>query len=170
LTVASNVLTFGQLGRFYVTYYATSTTDTVSALTLGAGVAFVNNGNYSGLVEGGTGTASTIEAFWMDVSSLTGATVTFNNTVVGGLTWDLVVSQVPGALALDVSKEDKILDDRVQILERKLAKFAAFFEDRRDMLVEDYVEQKEPGVMPSSTVCPMPIGTPVLSRTIRNWM
>jgi len=172
MTAASNVITFKQLGRYNVNYVATSTTVTVGGLTFGAGVTAVNAGGAVGTGGvAGSGTASTSILLIVDVISLTAATITYNNTVVGGLLWDLFVQQVPSGLSLvDVSQEDKILDDRIQILERKLAKFAAFFEDRRDMLVEDYVEQKEPGVVPSSTVYSMPIGTPVLSRTVRNWM
>jgi len=129
MTVASNVITFATLGRYNVLLVNVDTTTTTSgAPTLGAGVTYVVQTNYA--TYGVSGDASNRFAmyFVVDVISGTAATITMNNTVVAGLTWDLYVSQIPGSLALVKSEEDEVLASRIEKLEGKLARFASFFE------------------------------------------
>jgi len=123
LTVASNVITFSTPGRFFVVYTATATTSTIAPPTYGAGVTqAILAGRYSaaGGVFSGQGTADITMSFFVDVNSTVAATLTWSAVIVGGLLWDLVVSQVPGALALKLSPVD-LLEQRYAALAAKWA-------------------------------------------------
>lgn len=100
-TVAGSVVTFNSAGEYLLLYTAQSTTDTVADLVLGGGGAFV--ATYGGI--GGSagqnisGSATALLTMSTLITAVIGTTVTFANTVVGGSTSELFISQVPAAQA-----------------------------------------------------------------------
>jgi hypothetical protein len=95
VTVAGEVVTFNQAGRFLVDYAVTGTTATqTGAPTISASGSFVTTfGNASsGQEEAGSGTANMIQN--MLLNAVVGTTLTFNNTIVAGTFADLMITQV----------------------------------------------------------------------------
>lgn len=130
IIVASNVITFNQVGQFFVAYSATSTTYTNGNPVLSGCAYFVPTSSVytaNSLFSAGNASAAYTCSFFLSVS-VVGATYTMNQTIVGGLLWDIVISQVSSGLQLVKSEEDLVLEDRISLLEGRLAKFTSFFE------------------------------------------
>jgi len=112
MSVASNVVTFNTLGRYTMTYLATSTTVTNTGnWAFGAGITGVATTGSTlaagtGVFIAGNAAATFSTQFNFDVISLTAATVTAGLTIVSGLLWDLIISQVPSGLAVKPSLVD----------------------------------------------------------------
>jgi len=96
-TVAGEVVTFNQAGRYLVAYAATATTSvTVTSVpAVSAGSSFL-----SLLTLGAAGVVSsewpaTTEVQFGIATMLAGGTITWDNTIVLGLAADLVIAQIP---------------------------------------------------------------------------
>jgi len=166
MSVTGNQITINTLGRYNVNYLNTSTTCTfISGFTTNTGCAKVTPVTGStlsasaGIFTAGSGTAATSNIVLLDVTTVP-ATFTMSMTYVGGLLWDLFVTQVPGALTLNKriseirSEEHRLLADRLGRLENLLSLSSVYV---RDCYAD---ERKETDV---ST--PLPSVNPVLVRS-----
>jgi len=97
VTLAGNVMTFNQAGRYVVTTLIAGTTVTVVANVLaGAGNALVNSfWTNTGSIQTGSGNAAVTQS--TTVQAVVGGTLTWNNTVVLGTTSETVIAQIPAA-------------------------------------------------------------------------
>lgn len=134
---SGQILTFLQLGRYYMNYVSGSTSSTFVSNTLGAGISPVTN--VGGVISTsawltGTGTNQSGYCQWFDVTSLTGATITFVNTVVTGTFWDLIVCQVPTGFG--ESHESK-QNSEIDILKKDVA-------DLRSLISQLTISTSEP--------------------------
>jgi len=93
---ANNVVTFAVSGRYLVQYNATSTTDTQSsppAVSASGSLVTTFGLGGTGLFVAGSGTAAFSQTVVLD--AVVGTTLTYTNTVVGGLLGELIVSRLP---------------------------------------------------------------------------
>jgi len=95
-SIAGNVITFNQAGRYIVSYQSTATTSvtTTANVVAGAGAVLVNtfyNGN--GIGSGGDGSANYM--YDLIVNVVVGSTLTYDNTYVLGLQSEVVIVQMP---------------------------------------------------------------------------
>jgi hypothetical protein len=94
-TVAGNVVTFSQAGRYSFLYSISATTATQTGLPVfsagSANIATTTGG--ASLIESGSGTTDLVQAGI--VSMLVGGTITFNDTIVTGAGADLIIAQMP---------------------------------------------------------------------------
>jgi hypothetical protein len=100
VAVAGNVVTFATTGVFLLDYSSSATSDTQTAApALGAGVSLVSTFGIGGTGRSlsGNGTATFNQQLVVD-NLFVGGTVTFNNTVVGGTSAELLVTQLPSTL------------------------------------------------------------------------
>jgi len=94
-TVAGNVVTFSQAGRYLVAYsgIGTSVTETVApALSAGSSFELTQTQGAAAIV---AGTTTAQEISLMVVQMIAGGTITFANTYVAGTGADLYIAQVP---------------------------------------------------------------------------
>jgi len=97
----AEVITFGQAGRYMITYNATATTsvtETAVPVVSATGSFVTTFGlNGTGYFTAGSGTTAFISTVVVNV--IVGTTVTYNNTIVAGLLAEMIISRLPVALA-----------------------------------------------------------------------
>jgi hypothetical protein len=99
-SISGNVMTILQLGRFLLAVQTTGTTVTVTAAVVpGAGITLDPNIGYiaSGLMTAGSTTNSVVQNVFFTVTSLSAATLTFDNTIAGGTSATALLVQAPAS-------------------------------------------------------------------------
>jgi len=90
----SSVVTFKVAGKFVLIYQAAATTDTqVAPPAVSASGALLQGVTVTGQLVAGSGTASLIQVTYL--SAVVGTTVTYNNTVVAGTSFDFAAVILP---------------------------------------------------------------------------
>ena len=97
-SVSGEIVTFLTAGTYLVNYYANAATSVTiaSVPTVGAGGALITTyGNGNGYVDSGSTTTAVLQSVLM--SAIVNSTLTLDNTIVGGTTAQIIITQLPSA-------------------------------------------------------------------------